>query len=92
MATMRPLPKPDDLVTLRRAAELLGVGQRQIYQARDRGELSFYQFRSSWAWVRWGEARAWLERCHRRAPPRTLSNEPAHRRRNRSPSSPRSHR
>jgi hypothetical protein len=65
---MMQTPRDDELVPLRRAALCLGVGQRLVYEARDRNELPVYRFNSRWCWVRWADAVAWLERHRRRAP------------------------
>jgi hypothetical protein len=66
---MAKATNPEKLVTLRAAARHLGIGLRPIYVARDRGELTVYQFGTPWCWVRLADARAWLER-HRRPPAR----------------------
>jgi hypothetical protein len=71
---MAQLQKMEKLVTLRAAARHLGIGLRPIYVARDRGELTIYQFGTPWCWVRLSEARAWLER-HRRPPVRIVDAE-----------------
>jgi hypothetical protein len=69
------MPHDDELVPLRRAALFLGVGQRLVYEARDRDELAVYRFNSRWCWVRWADAVAWLER--HRSPVRDRKAGPA---------------
>jgi excisionase family DNA binding protein len=49
-----------DLVTLPEAARRIGVGERQLRQAIERGALSFYEI-GGWTRIRWSEAVAWVE-------------------------------
>lgn len=63
---MQKPPHETQLVTLARASRLLGIPERRLYDARDRGEVETYRFSSTWNWIRWGEACAWFE-THRRA-------------------------
>jgi excisionase family DNA binding protein len=58
---MQPIEGPLFL-TLRHASRRLGIGQRQLERARDRGELPVYVI-GGWSRVNVDEVRAWLERC-----------------------------
>jgi len=49
------------LLPLRTVARRLGLGERVVYNARDRRELDTFQISNRY-YVRLGEARAWLER------------------------------
>jgi hypothetical protein len=64
--TMRRVLERDGrlLVPLGRAAREIGLGQRVLYAARDRGELETFEIARR-SYVALPAARAWLER-HRR--------------------------
>jgi hypothetical protein len=54
------------LLPLRRVARVLGLGERVLYNARDRGELDCYSICGR-NYLRLSTARDWLAR-HRRPP------------------------
>jgi hypothetical protein len=61
---MTERPTADDspeLLTLPTAARRAGVGLRQLWRARHRGELSVYLI-GGWPRVRWTDVLAWIER------------------------------
>jgi excisionase family DNA binding protein len=53
-----------ELLTFPEAAKAAGIGIRQLYRARARGELAVYQV-GSWPRVKWSDVLLWLERCRR---------------------------
>jgi hypothetical protein len=63
--SMRDADDDRVLRPLRQVARHLGLGERVIYNARDRGELDTFQI-SNRTYMRMRDARAWLER-HRRS-------------------------
>ena len=49
-----------ELVTLPEAARRLGIGVRQLYGARNRGEIRVHRI-GAWQRVRWSDVQRWVE-------------------------------
>jgi hypothetical protein len=62
------------LIPLGRAAREIGLGQRVLYAARDRGEIETFEIARR-SYVTLSTARAWLAR-HRRGPEDGTLREP----------------
>jgi hypothetical protein len=73
LADPRPISYPDavrdagaveELVTVRRAARMFGLGRHLLFKAAEAGELAVYDA-GGWSRVRLSDVAAWLERQRR---------------------------